>query len=143
MTNPKGPKDQPDRNATGGTPSFTTMPGTQTHAAPETIFDPELFEELRATIGTARLHLALADLAATVRATFLEAPAAVADPDITFQTAHKLTGRAGLMGFTALQNACVQLQQACEGRGPFDGEFAWARRVSRHTLEVISALLKG
>lgn len=127
--------DRPERRR-------VTVAGTATHPHPEVIFDPDLFEELRGTIGVARMQMALQDLAATLPGAFADQNAAGSDPQATFHAAHRLTGRAGVMGFTALQDACVQVQQACEAHGSLGAPLARARRISLLSQRVIVALLK-
>lgn len=141
MTRPELPTDWPERDATGEAPDKGTIPETPLQPEVETIFDPDLFEELRETIGTARMRLALEDLASILRDTFLERTTVEPDRGQTFKVAHMLTGRAGLMGFTALHNACVQLQQACASRSSFGEEFARTSRVSVSAREAIMVLL--
>ena len=140
MIRPQHPTDLPDPDAT--TRDGGTIQGPVVIPDPETMLDPERFEDLRATIGTARLCLALADLAATLRETFGEPPAVDLDRDQTFQMAHRLTGRAGLIGFTALQDACVQLQEACATQAPLREAYARAHRMSLPTQAVIASLLR-
>lgn len=135
MPRAKPPPDGPDMETVAGRPAAP-------RPEPGTVFDPDLFKDLRDMVGTARMRLALEELDSVLGQAFREAPTLDPDRDLTFQLAHRLAGRAGLMGFTALQNACVQLQQACATRAPFRAEYSRTCRVSLPTREAIAALLK-
>jgi hypothetical protein len=136
MMRPKPPKDG------RGEPDPAPSRGVAAHPEPETIFDPDLFEELCGMIGTMRMCVALEDLASALQQTFPKQPDVEPDRERTFQMAHLLTGRAGLMGFTALRDACVKLQEACATQAPFGEEYARTCRISLPTQEAIASLLK-
>lgn len=109
---------------------------------PEDIFDPEIFEELREIRGTARMRLALEDFSTLLHANVTDTAITDTDRDRVFLRAHDLVGRAGLMGFTALRDACVALQHACATGAPFGTELARTRDAAMATRDAIASLLQ-
>ena len=130
MIRPEHPKHQPGREMTGNA-----------HPAPEPIFEPDLYQDLCDTIGAARLRVGLHELASALTTTFLENPPVKPDRSQIFQAAHMLTGRAGMMGFTALQQACADLQHACATQAPFRHEYAKARGIALASYDVITSMM--
>lgn len=108
---------------------------------PEPIFEQELFDELRDIIGDARMRVGLTELALALLKTFPENPPAAPDRTKTFEAAHMLTGRAGIMGFTALHHACADLQHACATQAPFGAEYARSRGIALATRDLIMLLI--
>ncbi len=108
---------------------------------PEPVFEQDLFDELRDMIGDARTRVGLNELASALLKTFPEDPPPAPDRTQTFEAAHMLTGRAGIMGFSALQHACADLQHACATQAPFGAEYARARGIACATHDVIMLLV--
>ena len=108
---------------------------------PEPVFEQHLLDDLRDIIGDARTRVGLNELASALLQTFPENPPSEPDRRQTFDAAHLLTGRAGLMGFTALHKACADLQHACATQAPFDAEYARSRGIARASYDVIISLL--
>ncbi|MGV8986615.1 MAG: hypothetical protein ACOH2H_10055 [Cypionkella sp.] len=143
MPCPECSTNRPDTATMGGPPEFARISGAAAHPARESIFDPELLDELCNTIGKPRMCLALEDMASTLLRVFVEKSAMESDRTWAFQTADMLTGRAGLMGFAALRDTCAKLQQACATQAPFSEEYGWTRRITLASQEEITSLLKG
>ncbi|MBC7738684.1 MAG: Hpt domain-containing protein [Candidatus Saccharibacteria bacterium] len=97
MTFPKGVADNPD---------------ALQYDLPEGVFDPEMFEDMRSFLGDAEIRLSLMDLSAGLQRGLLDITSQNPDRNDIFQTAHTLGGRAGMMGFVALRDACWKLQHA-------------------------------
>ena len=108
---------------------------------PVPVFEQDRFDDLRDMIGDARTRVALNELASALLATFPENPPQDPDRTQTFDAAHSMTGRAGFMGFSALQHACADLQQACATQAPFGAEYARSCGVARASYDVIMSLL--
>jgi HPt (histidine-containing phosphotransfer) domain-containing protein len=108
---------------------------------PEPVFEQDLFDELRDILGDARTRVFLNELASALLKTFPENPPPAPDRTQTFEAAHMLTGRAGFMGFTALQKACADLQHACATQAPFGAEYDRSHGIARATRDVIMSLI--
>lgn len=107
---------------------------------PADVFDPELFEELRDLRGTGAMLLALDDLSSYLHDNLSDAVQVAPARADAFRMAHFLVARSGLMGFTALRDACMALQHACATGAPFDAEFARAVDAATATRIMIATL---
>jgi HPt (histidine-containing phosphotransfer) domain-containing protein len=118
------------------------MSAASPNPVPREIFSPEIFEELREIRGTAQMRLALEEFSTCLPASFADMTANDIDRDRVFRSAHFLVARAGLMGFGALRDTCVELQHACATGAPFGNELARTRDAAMVTRDAITSLLQ-
>ncbi len=123
-------------------PKLAGVSAASPRPVPGEIFSPEIFEELSEIRGTARMRLALEEFSTCLPDSFTDMTAEDIDRDRVFRSAHLLVARAGLMGFGALRDACVELQHACATGAPFSTELARTRDVATVTRDAITSLLQ-
>lgn len=105
-------------------------------------FDQSLFEELRDLRGDVAMRAALHEVSDFLRDNFGDARTDDLDRDLVFRHAHFLVARAGLMGFIALRDACLDLQHACATAAPFETEYVRTCDAATATRAEIASLLK-
>lgn len=142
MTCPEYTPDLPQK-ATGSGDRVAGILEIEPQIVPEYIFDPELFEELRELLGSAcarAARAALEDLSSSLQAIFSDLSTNFIDRDQVFQHAHFQGARAGMMGFTALRDALLALQEACDSEAPIGEPYERACEAALATRNAIAFL---
>ena len=112
MTFPKCVPDDHDTGAKARSEEDVRHSNALQYDLPERVFDQNLFEDMRLCFGNAEMRLSLMDLSASLQRDFPDITTRILDRDELFLSAHTLGGRAGMMGFVALRDACWELQHA-------------------------------
>lgn len=135
------PDNSPEvREAMAGAGEACSALGDRQQNLPTDIFDAELFEDLRELLGDARIRCSLEEMAASLQELFPDVSAEALDREQIFRHAHSLVARAGMMGFTALRDACSALQQVCATGAPVGDMYANTRAAAMVTRDVIASL---
>ncbi len=139
MTRPEDTPDLPQKTTGSGDSVIGTL-DAEPQVVPEDIFDPELFEELLELLGSTCVRAALEDLSSSLQAIFSDDPTKCLDREQVFRQTHSQGARAGMMGFTALRDAFLALQEACKSDAQISEAYEQARRAALATRDAIALL---
>jgi hypothetical protein len=142
LTNPQHSADACDPEKELDAPETATIFESVKQGLATNVFHPEFFDEMHDVLGNTRMRLALEEMSSSLRDVFPAMSAEDDNRDQIFLSAHKLVTRAGLMGFLALRDACLELQDACTTGVPINAEYMRAREIILMTRVVIASLLK-
>lgn len=139
MTVPENSSEAREAMVGAGEEVWQTLDARQRNV-PADIFDAELYEDLRELLGDARVRSSLEEMSASLQVIFPDVSAESLDREQIFRHAHALVARAGMMGFTALRDASLALQQACATGAPISDVYERTRATARVTRDAIVSL---
>ncbi len=115
---------------------LATEPAAPAAPLPDS-FSPTAYDDVRSLLGPEKTEEYLADLVARI-----ERPWQGAEPrERLAETAHKIVGLAGMLGFTRLAERCRMLEAACDSEGDVSAVLAEVNAASTSALVQVARLM--